>query len=148
MRVYLTVTNRSDNIWDYENNRDMFIIIVMVMIPLYNHDCVILRMKNSDLVVHYSLLQCVPATLGTSNTTSHIIKYHHYRLYTKWLLQHITSLKDFIQLVCTKYGHYMIIVIVLTIVIYVCSRIVIPRNLTTIAHLVKVLTSNCLQAYN
>ena len=26
-------------IWDYENNRDVFIIIMMVMLPLYNRDC-------------------------------------------------------------------------------------------------------------
>ena len=34
------------NIWDYENNHDgfimSFIIIMMVMLPLYNRDCVIL----------------------------------------------------------------------------------------------------------
>ena len=40
----------------------------------------------------------------------------------------VASLKDFIQLVYTKYGHYMIIVIVLTIAIYVCPRIVMPQN--------------------
>ena len=77
---------------------------MMVLLPLCNCDCVINAMKNSALVAHFSLLKCSPMT-GTSNTTSHSINYHHYRLYTKQLLQHIASLKEF---VCTKYGHYII----------------------------------------
>ena len=104
-------------------------------------------MKNS----HFSLLKCVPTTPGTSNATSHSINNHHYRLYAKWLLQHniIASLKG--CRVCTKYGHYMIIMIVLTIVICVCSRIVIPQNLT-IAHLQSIASvisyiSVCLNQY-
>ena len=38
-----------------------------------------------------------------------------------------------IQLIYTKYRHYVITMIVLTIVINACSRIVMPENLT-IAH--------------
>ena len=47
----------------YENNHDVFITIVMVMLPFYNNGCVILTsntMKNSALVAHFSLLKCVP----------------------------------------------------------------------------------------
>ena len=38
-------------------------------------------------------------------------------------------LTDIIQLVCTKYGHYMI-VLTIVIYVYVCSRILIPQNPT------------------
>ena len=38
-------------IFDYENNRDVSIIIVMVMFPLYNLDCILRTMKNSALVL-------------------------------------------------------------------------------------------------
>ena len=48
-----------DNIWDYENDHDVFIIIVMVMLPLCNRDCVIRTMKNSALVACFSLVKCI-----------------------------------------------------------------------------------------
>ena len=68
---------------------------------------------------------------GTSNATNHSINYHHYRLYTTWLLQHITSLKDlYYALFVLLYdyhdssqNHYMCI----------CCRIVMPQTVT-IAH--------------
>ena len=64
----------------------------------------IFQVRYSDHENCFSCTLFVSTTLRTSNTTSHGINYHHYRLYTKWLLQHVTSL---IQFVCTKHGHYI-----------------------------------------
>ena len=47
----------------------------MVMLPLYNCDCVICTMKNSALVVYFYLLKCAPTTPGTSNATIHSVNY-------------------------------------------------------------------------
>ena len=41
-------------VWYYKSNRDVFIIIVMVMSLLYKHDCIIRTTKNSALVAHFS----------------------------------------------------------------------------------------------
>ena len=74
-------------------------------------------MKNTALVYNFPCFNVFQHLFELrSNATSHSI--NHMSLYTKRLLQHIASLKDFIQLVYTKYGHYIIIVIVLTIVMY------------------------------
>ena len=56
----------------------MYVHFIMMILALYNRDCVKYTMKNSALLAHFSLLKSVLTTLGTTKlvmqlTTSHSV---------------------------------------------------------------------------
>ena len=92
MHVSIITEPEMNIIWDYENNRDVFIIIVMTMLPLYNHGC-INTMKSSSFPCLKMFQQLLELVLAIPSTN----------MYTTRLLQHIASLKHFMYQIWALY---------------------------------------------